>query len=257
VPPPALVNPGFETPALGSGFQYNPSGAGIGWTFSPSSGIQHNGSAWGAATAPEGVQTAFIQSTSTISQALSLNAGNYILAFKAAQRNCCLTPNTQPIKVSVDGTQIGGLVTPASTSFGSVSIAFTVASSGVHTIAFAGTNANSNSTFIDAVSLAAVVPGTTLASSLNPAKRTQSVTFTATVTGTNPTGTVAFTSNGSPISGCTAAAFSGGSGNVRTAKCVTSFATAGSYGIVAHYSGDGSNAPTTSASLTETIKSKQ
>jgi hypothetical protein len=154
-PPPALVNPGFETPALGSGFQYNPSGAGIGWTFSGNSGIQHNGSAWGAAAAPDGVQTAFVQSTSSISQALSLNAGNYTLGFKAAQRNCCLTPNLQPIKVTVDGTQIGSLVTPTSTSFGNVSIQFTVASTGVHTIAFVGTNPNSNSTFIDAVTLTA------------------------------------------------------------------------------------------------------
>jgi hypothetical protein len=256
-PPPALVNAGFETPALGSGFQYNPSGAGIGWTFSASSGIQHNGSAWGAAAAPEGVQTAFVQSTGTISQALSLNAGNYTLAFKAAQRNCCLTPNTQPVQVSLDGAPLGSPVTPASTSFGSFSIPLTVASSGTHTIAFAGTAANSNSTFIDAVSLAALVPGTTLASSLNPAKRSQSVTFTATVTGTNPTGTVGFTSNGSAITGCTAVAFSAGSGNIRTAKCVTTFAVAGGYNIVANYSGDGGNAPTSSTTLVETIKAKK
>ena len=101
------------------------------------------------------------------------------------------------------------------------------------------------------------MPGTALVSSLNPAKRTQSVTFTATVTGTNPTGTVGFTSNGSPIAGCTAVGFSGGSGNVRTAKCVTSFSVSGNYNIVANYSGDGGNAPTSSAPLVETIKANK
>jgi hypothetical protein len=82
------------------------------------------------------------------------------------------------------------------------------------------------------------------------------VTFTATVSGTNPTGTVSFTSNGSAISGCTAVAFSAGSGNVRTAQCTTIFTVAGSDTIVANYSGDGGNAATSSAPLTETIKSR-
>jgi hypothetical protein len=138
-----------------------------------------------------------------------------------------------------------------------VSIPFTLASSCTHTLAFVGTNPNSNATFIDAVTLTLVVPGTTLAASPNPAKRNQTVTFTATVTGTNPTGTVGFTSNGSAITGCTAVAFSGGSGNVRTAKCVTSFSVAGTYGIVASYSGDGGNAPSSSTTLNETVKSRQ
>jgi hypothetical protein len=55
-------------------------------------------------------------------------------------------------------------------------------------------------------------PGTTLVSALNPAKVNQSVNFTATVTSTNPTGSVAFTRNGSSIADCTAVALAG-SGN--------------------------------------------
>ena len=51
---------------------------------------------------------------------------------------------------------------------------------------------------------------TTLASSLNPAPAGASVTFTATVNGTNPTGNVGFTDNGNAISGCTAVALTGG-----------------------------------------------
>ena len=41
-PPVALVNPSFEIPGLKGGYQYNPSAAGIGWTFSAQSGIQAN-----------------------------------------------------------------------------------------------------------------------------------------------------------------------------------------------------------------------
>jgi Bacterial Ig-like domain (group 3) len=96
-------------------------------------------------------------------------------------------------------------------------------------------------------------PGTTLASSLNPAKVNQSVTFTATVTGSNPTGTVAFTSGGNPIVGCTAVALSG-SGNSKTALCLTSFAAKGTYSIVASYGGDGSNPSSGSAPLSEIVK---
>jgi len=253
--PSALVNPSFEIPVLPSGgYQYNPSATGIGWTFSPNSGIQRNGSAWGAATAPDGVQTAFIQTTSSISQALSLNAGGYTLTFKAAQRS----GQIQPIRVTIDGTQIGSLVSPASTTFALVSLPFSVASSGTHTLTFSGTDANGDkSTFIDNVTLIPAGGSTTaLASSSNPSRVGRSVTFTATVTGTSPTGTVAFTSNGTPITGCTSVALAG-SGNSRTAPCATSFAAQATYSIVATYGGDGSNASSISASLSELVKARR
>ena len=80
---------------------------------------------------------------------------------------------------------------------------------------------------------------TTLASSLNPANVGVSVTFTATVNGSAPTGTVSFTADGSPL--CSSVAFSGGSGNTKTAACSSSTLVAGSHSIVATYSGDAAN----------------
>jgi hypothetical protein len=254
-PPTGLVNPGFETPALASGgYQYNPTGTGIGWTFSAGSGIQRNGSAWGAAAAPDGVQTAFVQGVSTISQTVSLSAGNYTLSFQAARRWCCDSPLIEPVAVSIDGTQIGSLVAPASTSFALFSVAFSVATTGSHTVAFTGTDPLDKTTFIDTVTLTGGVASTTttLASSLNPSTVGLSVTFTATVTGNAPTGTVAFADGGSTISGCSVVAL-GGAGNVRTATCTTAGLAVGAHSLTAAYSGDASNASSNSVALTQTV----
>ena len=150
-----VVNGSFEIPALGSNFKYNPTGTGIGWTFGGSSGIQGNGSAWGAASAPDGVQTAFIQGVGTISQTINFNAGSHILSVQAARRSGNVPAGgVQPIKVSIDGQQIGSLISPASTGFTPFTIPFSIATSGAHKLSFAGTVAAAGddlSTFIDAV----------------------------------------------------------------------------------------------------------
>src|SRR5205807_1612791 len=93
---------------------------------------------------------------------------------------------------------------------------------------------------------------TTLASSLNPATINASVTFTATVSGSNPTGTVNFTDGGSSIVGCAAVALTG-AGNSRTAVCSTSSLSVGPHSIVANYSGDAGNAASSSATLSQVI----
>jgi hypothetical protein len=95
--------------------------------------------------------------------------------------------------------------------------------------------------------------GTTISSSLNPVMVNQGVTFTATVNGTNPTGTVTVTSNGSPIAGCTSLGLSG-AGNSKTALCTTAFAATGTYNVVASYSGDGNNAASASSPLSEAVR---
>ena len=68
---------------------------------------------------------------------------------------------------------------------------------------------------------------TTLVSSPNPSTVGASVMFTATVNGSAPSGTVAFTADGTPISGCGAVGFSGGTANAPTATCSTSGLSAG------------------------------
>jgi hypothetical protein len=92
------------------------------------------------------------------------------------------------------------------------------------------------------------VTSTTLASSLNPSTYGATVTFTATVAGANPTGSVAFTDNGVAIAGCTAQAVSAGH-----ATCATGALAVGAHPIVAAYGGDGNNTGSTSSTLTQTV----
>jgi hypothetical protein len=110
-------------------------------------------------------------------------------------------------------------------------------------------------TEVEAWGSAAVGPppsSTTLASSLNPSTVGAGVTFTATVSGTNPTGNVAFTDGGNALGGCSAVALTG-SGNVRTAACTTSTLSQGTHSIVAAYAGDGGNAASSSAPLAQGV----
>jgi Big-like domain-containing protein len=77
---------------------------------------------------------------------------------------------------------------------------------------------------------------TSVTSSQNPSTFGQSVTFTATATGTSatPTGTFAFFADGVGISGCATQAMTSG-----RATCATSSLTVGNHAITATYSGDG------------------
>jgi len=162
-----IANSSFETPSIGaSNYSYNPSGGS--WAFAGNSGIQSNGSAWGAANAPDGTQTAFLQGNpnqsatlGSISQSVNFPAtGTYVISFQAARRY----NQVQPVKLSVDGTQVGSLLTPPSSSFSLLTTAsFTVSAAGPHTIMLAGTDGSADlSTFVDQVTItpasAAVVP---------------------------------------------------------------------------------------------------
>ena len=153
-----VVNGSFEIPALGSNYKYDPTGTGVGWTFGGTSGIQGNGSIWAAPNAPDGVQTALIQNLGTISQTINFNAGSHTLFMQVARRiQGVPAGGVQPIKVSIDGQQIGGLISPTSSSFSLFTIPFSIATSGAHTLSFAGTvgaTGDNLTTFIDDVVIA-------------------------------------------------------------------------------------------------------
>ena len=93
---------------------------------------------------------------------------------------------------------------------------------------------------------------TTVVSSLNPSTAGTSVMFTATVAGSNPTGSVNFKDGASSITGCSAVALTG-SGNSKTAACTTSSLTAATHSITAAYGGDAGNAASTSAALSQVV----
>ena len=115
----AVSGGGFETPAQTSPlFTYGTTGSG--WAISSQAGIARNGSSFGAATAPEGVQVALLQSyqsnNGSVSQVLALGAGKYRVQFQVAQRNCCST-NDQTVEVLLDGASMGTLKPTSNTSY--------------------------------------------------------------------------------------------------------------------------------------------
>jgi RHS repeat-associated protein len=138
---------------------------------------------------------------------------------------------------------------PGTLSAGVATCTVTFTTTGAHTLAakYAGdaTYAVSSTTFSESVTL---VPTTTaLTSSANPATQGSSVTFTATVAGTNPSGNVTFYSYGTSIG---TAALSAG-----VATLPVTYASPGSRPVYAAYAGDAVNAASQSATLTQAVKS--
>jgi hypothetical protein len=151
------VNSGFEAPALGTGFQYAPSGGT--WSFTASAGIAANGSAFQPPTTPQGTQAALLQSTSTISQSVpGFVAGQgYTVVFSAVQR----PGNSQTVEVLVDGV-VKATVTPGSSWATAATPIFTTAT-GAHDVAFRSIVSGDQTAFVDDVRIlkatAASIPG--------------------------------------------------------------------------------------------------
>jgi hypothetical protein len=94
---------------------------------------------------------------------------------------------------------------------------------------------------------------TALVSSLNPSGYGQSVTFTATITPSGPpapTGTVAFSSNGTAITGCSAVTVSA---TAHTAACTTKALAVGTDSIKAVYAGDANYLTSTSTAVSQGV----
>jgi Bacterial Ig-like domain (group 3)/MBG domain/FG-GAP-like repeat len=136
---------------------------------------------------------------------------------------------------------------------GSATLPLSTLGVGPHSVtAVYGGDTNNTGSTSPAVTQQVAAPSpttTTLASSLNPADVTQTVTFTAVVSSSaagTPSGTVTFRSGKSTVLGT--AALSGGQ-----AVFSTSSLPAGSLGITAVYSGDSTFAGSTSATLMQTV----
>lgn len=153
---PAFTNGSFETPATAN-YIWRPTGAG--WTFTNYSGVQHNGGVYGAANAPDGVQTALLQgyasTLGTMTQTVNFpSGGSYYLTFQAARRST----QVQPIRLKVDGVTVG-TYTPASSSFALITTAAFSVAAGNHAILFEATdNVGDKTTFLDQLNIVPVPP---------------------------------------------------------------------------------------------------
>jgi hypothetical protein len=90
-----------------------------------------------------------------------------------------------------------------------------------------------------------------LSATPNPVDPGAPVTLTATVAGDPPSGTVTFTDNGATLACSPVTLVPGATSS--TATCIVTFATAGSYSIVATYSGDASFAAAASTALAVSV----
>jgi hypothetical protein len=106
--------------------------------------------------------------------------------------------------------------------------------------------------YLDASYASLVGTTTSLASSLPFSTNGAPVTFTSSVNGSNPTGTIDFRDAGVSIPGCGAQPLLGG-GNSPTATCNTSSLALGAHPIQAFYSGDPVNAASSSVIVNQVV----
>jgi parallel beta-helix repeat protein len=136
----------------------------------------------------------------------------------------------------------------ATISRGTAKLSTSQLSAGTHSItAIYGSNAtNAGSESGTLAQVVKVASSTAISSSLNPSARGQSVTFTATVNGNNPTGSVTFRDG---IRSLGAVTLSGG-----TATYSSGTLAKGTHSITATYAGDSLNVTSTSSKLIQTVR---
>jgi len=144
-PTPAVPNGTFESPVI-SGFVMNPQ-PNV-WSFSGGAGQQKNGSAFGAATAVEGVQTGLMQGNCEMWQTFTFMTQHLAISFMAAQRG----GQKQTIDVLIDDVVIGS-IQPTSNAWARYATPTFAVTAGDHKLSFKGTNTfgGDNSAFIDDV----------------------------------------------------------------------------------------------------------
>jgi len=171
-------------------------------------------------------------------------AGNDLIDIQAPTTLNWPTPAPLPYGTPLSATQLDATVTvtsngtPVPGTFVYTPAAGAILNTGNNTlsVSFTPTDPTSYAPASGTTTLVVTQDTTTtsVASSINPSVLNQSVTFTATVTGSNaaPTGTVNFYDGGTMIGSGTLTA---GTGNVSTATFSTSILTLGSHNITASY----------------------
>jgi hypothetical protein len=146
---PIIADPGFESPSLTS-YSYGPIISGSSWVFGGNTGIEHNGSAFGAASAPQGTQAAFLQNNhGCIQRAVSgWAAGTHGVTMQVAARGG--SRGGQTLQVFLDSVSVG-TVTPPSTSWTSYTSGTTSLGAGTHLVKICGTVTGDHTAFVDAV----------------------------------------------------------------------------------------------------------
>ena len=154
---PVIMDGSFEAPVTGS-YVYNPTVDGV--VFNAGSGVQHNGSAFGFANAPNGVQTAFIQSSYTYIGQITFALANlvvgqaYDIGFSGASR---MDYTTNAFTVALNGAALGSY-NIASTAWQSFTTNSFVATATTASLSFTGspTTTGDNDVGLDNVTVAAV-----------------------------------------------------------------------------------------------------
>jgi hypothetical protein len=171
-------DPNFAQPALSPGnYLYDPTGAP--WTYSSSSGVTTSNSGFTSGTAafPAGSQVAFLQTTGSVTQSITIaSGGSYAFSWYAIQRQNWGGPNDA--NFVVDGV-VQTYFKPSSTNSWQTFSSTVSLTAGVHTIAFVGLNTAGGD---DTIFLSDVTTGTSGATS--PAASAVKVTLRFPSTGT-------------------------------------------------------------------------
>ena len=187
-------------------------------------------------------------------------AGNDIIDIQAPTTLTWPTPAGVLYGPALSGTQLdatatyNGVAVPG--TFVYAPAAGTIPNTGTDTLSgtFTPTDPTSYTTVTGTTTLVVTqdTTTTTLSSGINPSVLNQSVTFTATVTGSNaaPTGSVNFYDGTTQIGTGTLTA---GTGNVSTATFSTSILTLGSHNIIASYANTLNFGPSSSATLVQVV----
>jgi hypothetical protein len=163
-------------------------------------------------------------------------------------------PNAADFSVTANSCQFINLAGTGYNEQCSITVQFTPSASGPETaslhVAWHNTGGTSGTQDLALTGTGKVITSTALASSANPARTRQAVTYTATVRPAPGGGTVGFTDNGTAISGCSAVQVTG-----TTATCTTTAGAAAGHNIVASFSGSSGSVGSTSSVLTEVVTS--